>query len=184
MDGPWQIGQNGRGICRIAHEAAKVMKLVDSEIELVACGSPIPGCRTFRSGKPVLEHLRRRRRQSRSTSTIGRRATISAPSLALPLEMDRFIKTAVATCDFVKRKAVQETDQPFFRRWNVWYHTLDQDKEIYRDQAWAVAPPLLEDIYTMEDALVVGGMLITLLKNADRVKIACSPSWSTLSPRL
>ena len=36
---------------RIAHEAAKVMKLVDSEIELVACGSSIPGCRTFRSGK-------------------------------------------------------------------------------------------------------------------------------------
>lgn len=32
---------------------------------------------------------------------------------------------------------------------------------------------MLEDIYTFEDALAVGLMLITLLKHADRVKIAC-----------
>lgn len=32
---------------------------------------------------------------------------------------------------------------------------------------------MLEDIYTFEDALLVGLMLITLLKHADRVKIAC-----------
>jgi alpha-N-arabinofuranosidase len=32
---------------------------------------------------------------------------------------------------------------------------------------------MLEDIYTMEDALAVGCMLITLLNNANRVKIAC-----------
>lgn len=32
---------------------------------------------------------------------------------------------------------------------------------------------LLEEIYNLEDALLVGGLLITLLRNADRVKIAC-----------
>ena len=32
---------------------------------------------------------------------------------------------------------------------------------------------MLEDIYTFEDSLLVGLMLITLLKHADRVKIAC-----------
>ena len=31
----------------------------------------------------------------------------------------------------------------------------------------------LEDVYTFEDALLVGSMLITLLKHCDRVKIAC-----------
>ena len=36
-----------------------------------------------------------------------------------------------------------------------------------------VAPPLLEDVYNFEDALLVGLMLITLLKHADRVKMAC-----------
>ena len=36
-----------------------------------------------------------------------------------------------------------------------------------------MAPPLLEDVYTFEDALVVGCLLITLMKHADRVKLAC-----------
>jgi alpha-N-arabinofuranosidase len=36
-----------------------------------------------------------------------------------------------------------------------------------------VGPPLLEDVYTFEDALVVGTMINALLRNADRVKIAC-----------
>ena len=42
-----------------------------------------------------------------------------------------------------------------------------------REAPWQIAPPLTEDIYTLEDALVVGCMLITLLEHADRVKIAC-----------
>jgi alpha-N-arabinofuranosidase len=36
-----------------------------------------------------------------------------------------------------------------------------------------VAPPQIEDIYNFIDALVVGCMLITLIKNAHRVKCAC-----------
>jgi alpha-N-arabinofuranosidase len=36
-----------------------------------------------------------------------------------------------------------------------------------------VGPPLLEDVYTLEDALVVGCCLITLLRHAERVCIAC-----------
>jgi alpha-N-arabinofuranosidase len=52
----------------------------------------------------------------------------------------------------------------------VWFHSHDQDQQI---EKWIESPPRLEDIYTMEDALVVGCMLITLLKNADRVKAAC-----------
>jgi len=52
----------------------------------------------------------------------------------------------------------------------VWYHSREQDKKI---EPWSIAPPLLEDIYNLEDALLVGSLLITLIKNADRVKIAC-----------
>ena len=40
-------------------------------------------------------------------------------------------------------------------------------------EKWTVARRQLEQIYSMEDALVVGGMLITLLSHADRVKIGC-----------
>ena len=35
------------------------------------------------------------------------------------------------------------------------------------------APHSLEEIYNLEDALLVGGIVNTLLRNADRVKIAC-----------
>jgi alpha-N-arabinofuranosidase len=52
----------------------------------------------------------------------------------------------------------------------VWFHSNEQDKSV---EPWSSAPPLLEDVYTFEDALLVGCMLITLLKHADRVKIAC-----------
>jgi alpha-L-arabinofuranosidase len=35
------------------------------------------------------------------------------------------------------------------------------------------APRLIEEIYDLQDALMVGGALITLLNNSDRVKSAC-----------
>jgi alpha-N-arabinofuranosidase len=35
------------------------------------------------------------------------------------------------------------------------------------------APRLLEEVYNLEDALLVGGFLNTLLRNSDRVRIAC-----------
>jgi len=57
-----------------------------------------------------------------------------------------------------------------FDEWNVWFHSREQDKKI---ELWSIAPPQLEDVYKMEDALLVGSLLITLLKNANRVKIAC-----------
>ena len=57
-----------------------------------------------------------------------------------------------------------------FDEWNVSYHYSQKQHKVER---WSVAPPLLEDAYTMEDALVVGTLLITLLRHADRVKMAC-----------
>ncbi len=38
---------------------------------------------------------------------------------------------------------------------------------------WAEAPRLIEDTYSVVDAVVVGSLLITLLRHADRVRIAC-----------
>lgn len=47
---------------------------------------------------------------------------------------------------------------------------FEKDKKVAK---WQIAPPLLEDIYNLEDALVVGCLLIRLMKNCGRVKIAC-----------
>ena len=44
-------------------------------------------------------------------------------------------------------------------------------RERSREHEGGEAPTLLEQVYTMEDALVFGGMAISLLNHADRVKI-------------
>ena len=54
--------------------------------------------------------------------------------------------------------------------WNVWYHSNEQDRKI---EKWSKAPHQLEDVYNLEDALLIGSMMITMLKHCDRVKMAC-----------
>jgi alpha-N-arabinofuranosidase len=176
MDGPWQIGgKTADEYGRVAAEAAKVMKWVDPSIELVACGSSHPGMPHFPQWEAtVLEHTYDHV-EYLSLHTYHRKSGDDLASfLAKSLELNDFIRTAVAACDLIKaKKRSKKTVNLAFDEWNVWYHTIEQDKKIHKEQPWAVAPPILEDIYTLEDALVVGCMLMTLLKNADRVKIAC-----------
>jgi len=91
--------------------------------------------------------------------------------LANTLSMDNFIKSVASICDYVKAvKKSKKTINISFDEWNVWYHSKAADAKA---DPWCLAPHLLEDIYNFMDALLVGGMLITLLKHADRVKIAC-----------
>jgi alpha-N-arabinofuranosidase len=60
-----------------------------------------------------------------------------------------------------------------FDEWNVWYidryHGVDKIEGI---DNWPVAPRLLEDIYSVADAVVFGNLMISLLKHADRVTSA------------
>jgi alpha-L-arabinofuranosidase len=56
--------------------------------------------------------------------------------------------------------------------WNVWYRTRRPFEYRVR-RGWHTAPPILEEVYSVEDALAVGGVLISLLNHADRVRCAC-----------
>jgi len=58
-----------------------------------------------------------------------------------------------------------------FDEWNVWYKA--RTEEDHSKPGWPVAPRLIEEIYDFQDALMVGGALITLLNNSDRVKTGC-----------
>ena len=98
----------------------------------------------------------------------------TADFLALSDDMDQFIRSVIATCDFVRAKKRGKKDINLsFDEWNVWFHTREADDEFMEKDPWHIAPPLLEDQYSFEDALLVGLMLITLMKHADRVKMAC-----------
>ena len=88
--------------------------------------------------------------------------------------MDEFIRTVIAACDYVKaKKRGRKNINLSFDEWNVWFRSKEEQIDITENRPWQMAPSLLEDIYTFEDALLVGLMLITLLKHADRVKMAC-----------
>ena len=90
------------------------------------------------------------------------------------MDLDDFIKEVVAICDSVKgKKHAKKKLNLSFDEWNVWYHSNQQDQEIMKADKWGRALPLLEDVYNFEDALLAGAILITFIKNADRVKVAC-----------
>jgi alpha-N-arabinofuranosidase len=173
MDGPWQICRRGAGeYGRIAAEAAKVMKLTDPSIEVAVCGSSSSRMPSFGDWEAAVLEEAYDQVDYISLHTYFTNDENDTPNfLGRSLEMDTFIKTVAGICDYVKaKKRSRKQINLSFDEWNVWFHSRDQDAKI---EKWMEAPPLLEDIYTMEDALVVGCMLITLLKNADRVKIAC-----------
>lgn len=173
MDGPWQIGhKTAVDYGRIALESAKVMKWVDPTIELVACGSSSKEMPTFPEWEAtVLDHTYDHV-EFLSMHHYYSNADNDTPTfLARSLEMDEFIKTIIATCDYIKaKKRSKKTMYLSFDEWNVWFHSHSADSKL---EPWQIAPPQLEDIYTHEDALLVGCLLISLLKHSDRVRMAC-----------
>ena len=98
----------------------------------------------------------------------------TASFLASAVDMDRFIDSVVQTADHVR--AVKRSEKQInisFDEWNVWYLTRFDDEDKIQDVAeWPVAPRLLEDVYSVLDAVVFGNLMISLLKHADRVTSA------------
>lgn len=173
MDGPWQIGhKTAQEYGRIANETAKVMRDIDPNIELVACGSSGSDMPTFGEWEAtVLDNCYDNVDYISMHRYYGDQDHDPKTFLANSVDMDRFITDVVSICDFVKaKKRSNRTINISFDEWNVWYHSQEQDKKLER---WTQAPHQLEDIYDFQDALLVGSMLITLLRHADRVKIAC-----------
>ena len=176
MDGKWQMGaKTAYEYGRTANEAAKLMKWVDPSIELVACGSssstmPSFGEWEYRMLDEAYDNI----------DYVSLHRYYSNPHndtpdfLASTMDLDDFIRTVASICDAVKgKKHSKKRVQLSLDEWNVWYHSSEQDAKLLKASPWGQALPLLEDIYNFEDALLVGAMLITILKNADRVKIAC-----------
>jgi alpha-N-arabinofuranosidase len=173
MDGPWQMGaKTAVEYGRIAREASKMMKWTDPSIETILCGSSGRGMSTFGFWEWEALHESYNEVDYLSLHTYyGNRDDDTPAFLAEPENMGAFIDEAAALCDAVKAaKKSKKTIQLSFDEWNVWYHSNGADRQ---QAPWQVAPPLLEDHYTFEDALVVGGMLIALINRADRVKIGC-----------
>ncbi len=176
MDGPWQLGhRSADDYGKIASQTAKGMRQLDPTVQLVVCGSSSAHMPTFGSWeRTVLEHT------YDDVDFISCHAYYEEKNgdlgsfLASGVDMDRFIEVVVATADHVK--AVRGSDKTInisFDEWNVWYidryHNEDRITDI---ENWPYAPRLLEDVYSVADAVVFGSLLISLLKHADRVTSA------------
>ncbi len=176
MDGPWQLGsKTPTEYGRLAYETAKAMKLIDPSIELVSCGSSHSNMPTFPEWEAVtLEHTYEFVDYVSLHHYFGNNKNDTENYLASALNMDHFIKTVISTCDYVKAKKRSKKDIMLsFDEWNVWYHSVAKDNDSMKNKPWQIAPALLEDHYNFEDALMVGLLIITLLRHADRVKMAC-----------
>ena len=174
MDGPWQMERKTpTEYGRVATEAAKMMKLVDPTIELAACGSSSRTMPTFGDWeRVVLENTFDHVEYISLHTYLNNYAGDTAAFLASPDLMEGFIEEVVAVADAVA--AGRRSDKRImlsFDEWNVWYRTRRGLTRVR--EGWPIAPHILEEVYTLEDALAVGGACIALLNHADRVRAAC-----------
>lgn len=174
MDGPWQIcHKTAAEYGRAALETAKVMRWVDPTVQLAACGSSHRNMPSFGAWEyEVLDHCFDEV-DFISLHTYFRNDDDDMREYFGVIElMDTFIREVVAIADAIaaKRRSSKKI-MLSFDEWNVWYRT--HQIEHMRRPGWPEAPRLIEEVYNVEDALIVGGALITLMNNADRVKAAC-----------
>ena len=182
MDGDWQIcSLTAEEYGREARETAKIMRMVDSNIELVVCGSSAPDMPTYPAwDRRVLELTY----DVVDYISLHRYYTYPASEnmqdfLTSYRDLDRFIKTVEATADYVKAyRRSNKTMKLSLDEWNIW-HTRNLsffDYDVGNDvnvERWEIGARRLENRYDMADALAFSGMMITMMNNADRVKTGC-----------
>ncbi len=174
MDGPWQLGhKTADEYGRLAAETARAMRMIDPELELVACGSSGAGMPTFGTWEEtVLEHAFDQVDLISAHAYYEETDADLGSFLASAVDMDRFITTVTSIADQVAaRRGSGKRLGISFDEWNVWYLTRHQAQD--PPTGWRQAPRLSEDAYTVTDAVVVGSLLATLLRHNDRVGVAC-----------
>ncbi|MFC6882526.1 alpha-N-arabinofuranosidase [Actinomadura yumaensis] len=173
MDGPWQIGHTtAEDYGRLAAETAKAMRQVDPDIELVACGSSNASMPTFGAWEAtVLDHAFEHVDYLSLHAYYEQHGDDRASFLAASAGMDRFIDGVVATADHVAaKKRSRKKLMLSFDEWNLWQESRFAG---HTNLEWERAPRLIEDTYTVQDAVVFGSLLMSLLRHSDRVAIAC-----------
>ena len=186
MDGPWQIGHMSATEYGIkAADAARQMRSVERSLKLVACGSSGPGmptylewdrevleqCYDYVDGLSLHRYFTNTPEDTGGDSDQNDTAGDTTKYLAMNLSMERQIAETAAVCDEVRgHKRSPKKLWLSFDEWNVWYRARSGDAV---DGHRTEAPHLLEEVYNLEDALLVGGLINSLIRNADRVKIAC-----------
>ena len=172
MDGPWQLGHVPAPQYAIrAQQAAKMMKDVDSSLQLTACGSSFPGMATYLEWDRVtLETLGGLVDTISLHRYVGNRNDDTSEFLAVTNSVDAQIEAVDACARYVQNMTRSDKRAYLcFDEWNVWYKARTPE---HMDGKGKFAPHLIEEVYNLEDALVVAGFLMSFIRHADVVKIA------------
>lgn len=170
MDGSWQIGHlDMYQYAQKAREAAKLMRWQDPSIKLVSCGSSNNRMPTYPEWDRVtLETCWELVDYHSIHYYAGNGDNDSASYLATAVELEEYVDTVAATLRYAKAKQRSAHDVYLsWDEWQVWY------KDRGGRGGWTEAPHLCEEIYNLEDALVVAQWLNLFLRKADVIKIAC-----------
>lgn len=184
MDGAWQIGhKSAYEYGRLAAETGKAMKLVDPEIELIVCGSSLSTMPSYPQwDMEVLEQTYDVVDYLALHQYYGGQEKGTRAFLAQTLDMEEYIRTIRSAAQVVKQKKRSSKEMKFsVDEWGVWAVPGQSVNEEIADRPWQIAPPISEQIYTLEDALLFAGMQMVILKNADVIKIACQSLLTNVS---
>jgi alpha-N-arabinofuranosidase len=177
MDGPWQMGRlTAREYGRKARDAARQIRVIDKDLKLIACGSSNTILPTYLTwDREVLEECYDQVDAISLHNYFGNTPELSGNStaryLAMNLDMERQINEIAAVCDYVQG-TLRSPKRLWlsFDEWNVWYRARGGD---FSNGHRKFAPRLLEEEYNLEDGLLVGGFVNTLLRKSDRVRVGC-----------
>jgi len=184
MDGDWQIGhKTADEYGRLAQETAKAMKMLDPTVELVLCGSSKSSMETFPDWELItLNYAYNYVDYIAVHQYYGGQEKGTPEFLAQSLDMERYLKTVRAACDLIQvKKHSPKVINISVDEWGVWELPSEEVDLQLKDTNWDQAPAISEQIYTMEDSLLFASMMLTFLKNADRVKIACQSLLTNIS---
>ncbi len=170
-DGPWQIARRTpEDYAWTCAEAAKAMKRVDDSLELVAVGSshctmptyPVWDRTVLEAAYDYVDYIALHHYiPAHEDQELGE-------YLAGAEAMDAQMKTIIATCDYVKAlKRSGKTINLCFDEYNVTHPNGIPHED------WSFGGPIDRASYDMKDTLLFGSVLLALLRNSDRVKIAC-----------
>ena len=189
MEGSWQAGHlNAEDYAKKALEAAKIMRWVDPNIKLIASGSSYEMLPSYLDWDRTIltelydhiDYISTHAYYMNKNNCVG-----TTDYLASYKQLDTHLKATQTALDFVQAKtAKKKTVQICLDEWNVWnFSDIVFNKmedllgmttfKMTSAEPWEVAPSILEESYSLLDALTLGGLAITLLQHVDRVKIAC-----------
>jgi alpha-N-arabinofuranosidase len=170
MDGFWQMGHlNAEDYTKKAREAAKLMRLTDPSIKLIAAGSSNyrPDADPNAWNAAVVNELRDVIDYLAIHMYVGNPSNNYYNFMSTPLVMEqrtKLIKGIIAREMAIADRGKRDPVYIAWDEYNVWYRAR-ADESMRGTKA-------LEEHYNLEDALVIAGFLNGFIRNADVVKMA------------